>query len=303
MQNNHNIRIIIGWVLGGLLVALLIFLLNKSPKFDNNLSVDGKIQVITSFYPLYYFTSQIVGDRAVVYNLTPAGSEPHDYELSTSDIARIENSQLLILNGGKLESWGDNIKNILDGSETKILTMENSQLLKDPHVWLDPILAKQEVLAIAVGLGQVDSGNASYYLVNAKILSDKLDNLDNQFKLGLNSCAKKDIITSHSAFGYLASKYGFNQVAISGLSPDEEPSVQTLTRVADFAKQNKIEYIFFESLVSPKLSQTIASEIGAKTLVLNPLEGLTDTDIRAGKNYFSEMQNNLNNLKIALQCQ
>lgn len=127
--------------------------------------------------------------------------------------------------------------------------------------------------------------------------------LDKDYRSGLSKCNKKDIITSHAAFGYLAKEYGFNQLAIAGLSPDEEPTLQTLKNISDFAKKNNVQYIFFESLVSPKLSETIANEVGAKTLVLNPLEGLSIQDIAEGKNYFTEMRSNLNQLKIALQCQ
>ncbi len=134
------------------------------------------------------------------------------------------------------------------------------------------------------------------------MLNQKLDQLDKTYAEGLKTCKQKDIITSHAAFGYLATRYGLNQVAISGISPDEEPSSQQLAEVAKFAKENDVKYIFFESLVSPKLSETIAHEIGAKTLVLDPLEGISDDDIKQGKNYFTVMENNLKNLQKALQC-
>ncbi len=273
----------------------------------------GKPQIVTSFYPLYFFTTQIVQDKADVYNVTPAGAEPHDYEPTTRDIAKMEDSTLLVLNGSKLEAWGDKLKEMLQNKKTLIIEVgsdianqqliEDGEKIQDPHIWLDPMLAKKEVALITQGLIQTDPTNTEFYQTNAQTLLNKLNNLDTQFRQGLNACAKKDIITSHAAFGYLASEYGFNQVAISGLSPDAEPSVQKLTEIAEFAKQNQIKYIFFESLVSPKLSQTIATEIGAQSLVLNPIEGLSDTDIKNGKDYFSEMESNLKNLKIALACQ
>ncbi len=273
---------------------------------------NSRLQVVTSFYPLYFFTTQIVLDKAAVYNITPAGAEPHDYEPTTRDIAKIEDSQLLVLNGGKLEAWGENIQNILSKKNTTIINVgetlinqditENDNQMRDPHIWLDPVLAKKEVEIIAKNISTIDPTNSQFYSDNSKLLINKLENLNSQFKAGLNNCQKKDIITSHAAFGYLTREYNLNQITISGLSPDEEPSPKKLAEITKLAKENQINYIFFESLVSPKLANTIAQEIGAKTLVLNPIEGLTDEEIKNGKNYFTEMQNNLTNLKIALEC-
>ncbi len=297
-----------------IVIAIAFFLYFNFAKKNNGVSTENtKLKVVTSFYPLYFFASQIAQDKADVYNITPAGSEPHDYEPSTQDVARIEDSQLLILNGGKLEAWGDNIKNTLQGTNTTVITVgenltartvvEDGQVITDPHVWLSLNLAKKEIGLITDGLIKQDPQDAPYYQANAKILVDKLDNLNSEYIIGLKNCAKKDIVTSHAAFGYLAADYGLNQVAIAGLSPDAEPTPKQLAEVTNFVKTNSIKYIFFESLVSPKLSETIASEVGAKTLVLNPIEGLSDEDIHNGKNYFTEMENNLINLKIALQCQ
>ncbi len=266
-------------------------------------SVSNRLQISTSFYPLYFFTKEIAGDKADVYNITPAGAEPHDYELTTQDLARIEDGSLLVLNGKRLESWGVKIKEVLSGTGTKVVTAgEIGQTADDPHVWLDPVLAKSEVEAIKNGLVLVDSANASYYESNAANLIARLENLDVEFRNGLLNCQKKDFITTHAAFGYLAGEYGLTQVAISGLSPDEEPSAEKLAGVADFARKNQVKYIFFENLLSPKLAETIALESGAQTLVLNPLEGLSDDEIKNGKNYFTEMKNNLANFKTALVC-
>ncbi len=303
--------------LGVIVVGLLSYALKIGVFKESSQNVPAnqgqKIQVSTSFYPLYFFTSQIAGDKAVVYNIIPSGAEPHDYEPTTQDIARVEDGQLLVLNGGKLEAWGDKVKDTLKGTNTQVITVgddlanqtvvEDGNTIRDPHVWLDPPLAKKETAAIAQGLATVDPSNASFYQANAQALETKLDSLDAEFRQGLNNCQKKDIITSHAAFGYLAREYGLNQVPISGLSPDAEPSPQQLAQVADFAKKNNVKYIFFESLVSPKLSQTIANEVGAQTMVLNPIEGLSDDEIHSGKTYFTEMDNNLANLKTVLQCQ
>jgi zinc transport system substrate-binding protein len=264
----------------------------------------NKLQVTTSFYPLYYFASEIGGDKATVTNITPAGTEPHDYEPTPADVAAIEKSKLLILNGGGLEVWADNIKQNMSKKQIVIKTVgENFTSMRDPHVWLSPQLAQKQVDLILDGFIETDPTNASYYRQNAESLKAKLANLDNEYKYGLSNCKQKDFVTSHEAFTYLADAYNLKQVSIAGLSPDEEPSASKLVEVAKFAKTNNVKYIFFESLVSPKLSRTIASEIGAKTLVLNPIEGLTSDEMTQGKNYVTMMQENLANLRIALQCQ
>jgi len=306
---NKKTKIIIFFLTGFLFIGLLTLILNNSYKPSGQ---SKKIQVSASFYPLYFFSQQIGGNKAQVTNITPAGVEPHDYEPTAQDVARIERSELLVLNGRGLEAWGDTIRQNLNSKNTVIVTvgegiinqhvMKEEKSATDPHVWQSPILAKQIVDKITNGFIQIDPTNKGYYQTNADALKAKLDDLDAQYKQGLASCQEKNIITSHAAFGYLATTYGLNQVPISGLSPDAEPSPQQLADVVKFAKANNVKYIFFESLVSPKLSDTIASEVGAKTMVLNPIEGLTPEEISQGKNYFTEMQNNLANLKIALQC-
>lgn len=179
---------------------------------------------------------------------------------------------------------------------------EHEEMVLDPHVWLSPVLAKKIVDNITTGFVSADPKNASYYQVNAEALKQELSELDLAYQSGLAECGSKEMITSHSAFGYLAREYGLTQTSISGLSPEEESSTGELAEIADFAKEHEVKYIFFESLASPKLSETLASEIGAQTLVLNPLEGLTQEEVAQGKNYFSVMRDNLANLQTALSC-
>jgi zinc transport system substrate-binding protein len=307
---NKKTETIIAFIIGFIFIGLLTFVLNHNKQ--KPIVQTNKLQIVASFYPLYFFSEQIAGDKANVTNITPAGAEPHDYEPTAQDIAQIEKSKLLVLDGTGLEAWGNNIKQNLNPKNTTVLTvgdgiinqkvMEDGQNVIDPHIWLSPPLVKQIADKITLALIQIDPVNSNYYQTNANSLKTKLDSLDAEYKQGLSNCAEKNIITSHAAFGYLATTYGLNQVPIAGLSPDAEPSPQQLADITKFAKDNNVKYIFFESLVSPKLSDTIANEIGAKTLVLNPIEGLTNDEISQGKNYFTEMQNNLSNLKIALLC-
>ncbi len=188
-----------------------------------------------------------------------------------------------------------------EGLTTQQVT-EGGQTETDPHVWLAPRLAQKMVERIAQAFEQVDPVNKGYYRSNAGSLETKLGNLDMEYRQGLSNCAGNSIITSHAAFGYLATDYGLNQVPIAGLSPDAEPSPRQLAHIAQFAKNNNVRYIFFESLASPKLSQTIATEVGAQTLVLSPIEGLSEEEMSQGKTYISVMQDNLTNLRTALQC-
>lgn len=283
-----------------LFVGVFVFIKNRTA----SITMDSKISVTTSFYPLYFLTSELGGDLISVTNLTPAGTEPHDYELTAQDIVKIKKSKLLFLNGGGLEAWSDNLKNSLGISEPRIVDLSDGlSNQEDPHIWLSPILAIKMAEKITEELNEIDPQNKNYYQSNLSVLKTKLINLDSAYKTELNNCKRRDFITSHSAFGYLAKEYDLKQVSIAGLSPEEEPSSKQLADVAKFAKDNQIKYIFFESLVSPKLSQTIAREVGAQTLILNPIEGLSSEDLAQGKNYLTEMEKNLENLKRALECE
>lgn len=295
-------------IIGG---GVFIWIRNQTPStvFQGG---EKKLSVTTSFYPLYFFATQIAGERADIVNVTPAGVEPHDYEPTSRDRARIEESQLLILNGGGLEAWGENIRKNIDPQRTHIVVageglitdqrVEDGKTVVDPHVWLSPILAAQMVEKITQGFAQVDPANSRLYRSNADLLQSKLSALDGAYRQGLARCVQKNIITSHAAFGYLAQTYGLRLLSIAGLSPDAEPSTQELGNIAVFARAHDVHVIFFESLASPKLAETIATEIGATTLVLNPLEGLSESEIAAGENYLSVMEDNLIHLETALQC-
>lgn len=273
----------------------------------------GKLKISASFYPIYFFTSQITKDLVEVKNITPSGVEPHDYEPTAKEIAEIESSDLIILNGGGLEPWADKIKDDLKMKKTRLVTVgekfinkkieEEGEVIFDPHTWLSPVIAQKEVEIIVNSLNKIDPKNKDYYRKNADDLLEKLTSLDSSYKLGLSNCRRKDVITSHAAFSYLTEEYGLKQLPIAGLSPEEEPSAKQLAKIADFADKNNIKYIFFETLVSPKLSETVASEIGAQTLVLDPIEGISNKDQKAGKNYLTIMKDNLKNLRIALECQ
>ncbi|MBU5351989.1 metal ABC transporter substrate-binding protein [Paenibacillus barcinonensis] len=170
----------------------------------------------------------------------------------------------------------------------------------DPHVWLSPALAIKEVRNIEAGLAKAAPQHADQFKQNADAYVAKLEALDQDFKAAVKDSKRKDFITQHAAFAYLAQEYGLQQVPIAGLSPEQEPSAAQMASVIDFAKEHKVKTIFFETLVSSKISDTIAQEVGAKTAVLNPIEGLTEDEVKAGKDYISVMRENLEALKLAL---
>ncbi|NBS41604.1 ABC transporter substrate-binding protein, partial [bacterium] len=173
----------------------------------------------------------------------------------------------------------------------------------DPHFWLDPKLAKAEIALIRDTLMDADPANAKAYAANAAAYTETLAKIDAAYETGLSACKNPTVVTSHAALAYVAKEYGFDVISIAGLSPDEEPSAGRLAEIAAMVKAKKIGYIYFETLVSPKLAQTIAEEVGAQTLVFNPLEGLTEEETAAGKTYVSVMEENLANLKTGMMCE
>jgi len=276
-------------------------------------SSGAKIKVTASFYPMAEFARQVGGDRVEVTTLIAPGVEPHDYDPSPQDLATLQTSSLFVYNGAGLETWAARVVGDMrarggvaveasSGLPLKAAASGSENAGHDPHVWLDPVLASREVDQIATGLVRADPAGRTIYQANAAAFKSQLADLDAAYRAGLQTCARRDIVTSHQAFAYLGARYGLNVMPIAGLAPDEEPSPQKLAQITQFVRQNDVRYIFFESLASPKLSDTIARETGAKTLVFNPLEGLTDAERAQGQNYLTVQRQNLANLRIALDC-
>ena len=262
---------------------------------------------MTSFYTMYDFAQKIGGEKVEITNMVPSGTEPHDWEPSAIDIRNMEDADVFIYNGAGMEHWAEDILKSLDNSE--LVTVEASEGVEliregkenDPHVWLDPENAKIEMEHIKDAFIEADKDNAEYYNENYETYSSQLDGLNQEFEEALSQATNKDIIVAHKAFGYLCKAYGLNQIAIEGLMPDSEPDPARMEEIIQLAKKKKINTIFFEELVSPKVANTIAKEIGAKTEVLNPLEGLSEEQMDAGEDYFSVMRTNLKQIKKALE--
>lgn len=308
------------WIIPLLLLLVASFPLAGCGKSENT-QADGKVNVVTTFYPLYFMAKEIGGEDARVTDLIPAGVEPHDWTPKSRDLQVASNAQLFIYNGAGLEGWVDDFLHGV-GSGGSLKTVEASGGIElihgnpenedgdasgagkkdvDPHTWVSPKSALTMAANIHQAFVSVDPAHQADYDRNYDALNEKLKKLDQQFTDGLSNLPKRDIVVSHQAFGYLCRDYGLNQVAIMGLSPDAEPRAQDLLNIAKFVKEKGIKTIFFEELVSPTLADTLAGEAHVGTEVLNPLEGLTPKEEKAGDDYFTIMQRNLQNLQKALQ--
>lgn len=277
---------------------------------------EGKLNVIVTFYPLYDFAVKIGGEHVHVINMVPAGVEPHDWSPKSRDVSRMGKAGLFVYQGSGFEGWVDDFLKSLP-SDNKLQVVETSKgmsLLQgsdeeeevnpnhiDPHTWLSPQSAKQMAARIKDGMIQADPANKSDYESNFAKLTAQFDQLDAKYRAEISKTPRKDIVVSHNAFAYLCRDYGLTQKSIMGLSPDAEPTAKAIKDINDFVKANQVKYIFFEELVSNKLAKTLAKDAGIETLVLNPLEGLTPKEAKAGADYFTVMEANLQNLLKALQ--
>lgn len=287
----------------------------------------GKISVYTTLYPLYDFASQVGGDRVEVVNLLPPGAEPHHWEPGSKEMVALEKTDVFVYCGAGLEPWVERVLKNTGGNKVVVDASQGVNLLKlseseehddvkeqgqgqdghgagaiDPHIWLDPQNAVVMVNAIFDALVEADPGGREYYSSNAAAYKGELARLDSDYKATLEGAATKKIVVSHAAFGYLAHRYGLEQIAVRGLTADAEPTPAKMVEIVNLVRKNNIKYIFYESMVDPGVSQTIARESGAGTLVLNPLAGLTSEEIAAGKNYITVMRENLANIKLACQA-
>src|SRR5918912_913479 len=271
----------------------------------------SKIKVVASFYPIYEFVKKVGGDKVVESVLVPIGTEPHDFDPTIQQIQSIESTSILVYNGAGMEAtWINKVnpKLAIDTSKSiHLLTANNPQIHAptDPHVWLDPVLAIQQVENIRDGLSKVDPDNAAYYDQNAKKFIRQLKSLDTSIRDNLSSsnCAKKDFIAFHNAFSYFAKEYSLNQHSIQGLTPEGEVLPQRLVQIVQLAKNLGINIIYSEDLVDPRSSQTIADEIpNGKVIVLSPIEGINKQEQQQGIGYLQKMYQDLSALKEGLQC-
>ncbi|TKK89005.1 zinc ABC transporter substrate-binding protein [Herbidospora galbida] len=275
----------------------------------------GKPVVDAAFFPLQWLVEKVGGPDVTVEGLTKPGVEPHDLELTPQQVAGVGKASLVVYVKGVQPAVDEAVAQHaadrgfdaasavpkIDAPHDEHAEEEehgHEELFYDPHIWLDP--SRMATLATALGgrLAEIDPAHEAAYKERAKKTAAELGDLDFKMATGLMRCANRTIVTAHTAFGYLANRYKLEQVGIGGIDPDAEPSPARLAEAARIAKEKKVTTIFTEELVSPKVAEVLASEVGAKTAVLNPLESPPQ-----GGDYISGMTANLTELRTALGCQ
>ena len=274
------------------LISVVVYGTNTNQQFTNN--DNSKLQAISSFNPLHEFSQIVGGEKIDVTLLVPVGVEPHDWEPTIKDVQQMHKSDFIIINGIGFENWVDNLiennyQGIIVDTSKKILIKET-----DPHIWLNPVFAINQVGNIALSFSNSDPENEEYYMTNAAKYNEKLHSLDLKIRTDLKDC-KRDFIAFHNAFSYFADEYNLNQHTIVATTNSHGVvTAKTLENVISTARELNINIIFSEEIVNTKTSQIIANEIGGKVLVLSPLEIVSED------NYISKMTQNLENLKEAL---
>jgi zinc transport system substrate-binding protein len=326
MRHNRSIITVVFFSAILSYLSLLLTSANSTPNIGQNMSnnesttndsstnfqissTPDKVRVVASFYPIFEFVKRIGGDRVEVSSLIPVGIEPHDYEPTIQQIQNALTADMLVINGAGFEGgWVNDINPefLLDTSVGLNLTRsanEGSSQSVNPHVWLDPILVKQQVENIRDGLIKVDPANSAYYKEYANRFLSELDSLDKKIRSELATCEKKDFIAFHNAFIYFSERYGLIQHSIHGVSPEADVLPQRLQQIVGLARDMGLDTIYSEELLDPRFANVIAQEIpNGKVLVLSPIEGIDKEEQNAGVDYLDKMEENIENLKVGLKC-
>jgi zinc transport system substrate-binding protein len=321
------------WGFAGLGVALVclvsFFSFWQTDTPQTEIAVQEPLRVVASFFPYAEFARGVAGGDASITTLVPSGVEPHDFEPTPRDIEKLYQADVVIINGAGIDAWADKLSpelikrgvrvvrmsdtlNLLPGQDDEhqnesLVALEedkheHDESAFDPHFWLDPVLAEIQVNRIKEVFKEVDPANQVQYEARWAVTTQELRSLDQEYTSGLSQCRLRSVVTAHDAFTYLAKRYTLEVISIAGLSPNTEPSPKRLVEIANVVRERNIGYIFFETLSSPKLSQTLARETGVETLVFNPIEGGMMDENGVSETYFSLMRQNLNHLRIALEC-
>lgn len=283
---------------------------------------DGKLDVVASFYPMQFLAEEIGGSHVSVTSLTKPGVEPHDLELSPRQIGGLSDADYILFLKGVQPAVDDavaqaGVENTVDAAKLTTLESHGSEVGHDhgedeggehghegeeagldPHIWLDPVKYAEVAEGVGKSLEKADPDHAADYRKNTQTLVAELDTLDKAYEDGLRNTATKTFITTHSAFGYLAERYGLTQEGIAGIDPEAEPSPARIDEIHHVAEETGATTVFFETLASDKTAKTLAKDLGLRTGVLDPLEGITGKS--AGADYIEVMTSNLTALQKAL---
>jgi zinc transport system substrate-binding protein len=291
------------------LAALASLLLAGCASHQAQPAQGGRMKAVATFYPMYDVLKSVGGDKVEASSLVPNGVEPHDYDPTPKQIVDLGDAGVVVELGIGFDSLEGKLANGIGKGAVVVNASRGVSLAEggqedptaagvDPHVWVSPRRMIIITENVRKGLDEADPSGSTYYDANAAAYEAKLRELDSEFTAGLSNCSKPVILTSHNAFGYLASDYGFRQLYVSGLTPEAEPTPQQIANLVDTARDDNITVVFYEELVDPRVSQTIAEEVGARTMELSPLEGTKNQS----EDYFSIMRRNLDSLRTAMEC-
>jgi zinc transport system substrate-binding protein len=285
--------ILISWMAAGVLSAC---------GSDGNGDRSDALSVVASFFPVADAARNVGGEFVDVRNLTPAGVEPHEYELTSRDVDRIADAGVVFYVGSDFQPAVEEAAGRRDGPTVDVAARLLDETAGDPHFWLDPALMSKAVDRVRAGLAKADPDHVERYRANASTYKAKLAALDAEYRAALATCARREIVTAHAAFSYLARRYRLEQRAITGVTPDAEPDPRRLADLSDLIRREGVTTVFYEELVPRDFADTLAKDAGVKTDVLNPIEGLSRDDLDAGEDYISTMRSNLTALARALDC-
>lgn len=286
------------------LLAILALIVTTLTGCQNKYSTQKGLRIVTSFYPIYAMTKAVSGDLNDV-RMIQSGAGIHSFEPSTNDVAAIYDADIFIYHSHTLETWAGSLEPSLNKSleASKGMTLSKVQGLEDmevsdgvdpatlydPHTWTDPQMASKEVERIKKSLIKLDPKNKDTYEKNAKYFKEEAKQLTQKYQKKFKNVSNKVFVTQHTAFSYLANRFGLTQLGISGISPEQEPTPRQLKEIRDFIKQYKVKTVFVEKNVSQKMAKTVAKSTGAKLKTLSPLE----SDPKNQKTYLENVEENL----------
>ena len=301
-----------------LLLILLTACANENEEQVNS-AEESTLSVITTFYPVYEFTQQVAGDRADVHQLVTGGTDAHHFEPSARDVAAINDSDLFIYSSEEMETWVPSLLDSLDNESLPIVkTAENIELMEqdghhhddhdhdhshsvDPHIWLDPVLAQDQINTIKEALIDRDPEGEAYYTERAEGYNQELQSLHEDYETAFEEADERVFVTQHESFGYLAHRYHLTQIAVGGLSTEVEPSPSRIAEINQLVEEYDVPVIYYQEGASSSIAETIANETNTEIAVLYDLENISAEMLEKELDYMSAMRENLETLKKSIR--
>ena len=297
-------------------ICLLLLVACGSQRSSGAGSTKKGLKIVTSFYPVYSLVKEISGDRNEIW-MVQSGAGIHDYEPSAKETAQIYDADVFVYHSQTLESWAGRLDPSLQDSKLRVIEAskgmeldkvaglediedtegKDAKNLYDPHTWMDPLKIAEEGKIIAQELGDIDPENRSYYEANAQKLEKRCEDLVAKYQPLFEKATQKTFVTQHTAFSYLAKRFGLKQLGIAGISPEQEPTARQLAEIQQFVKDYQVQTIFVEKHTSSKVADSIAKATGAKVKVLDPLEA----DPENNKDLLENLEENMASLAKELQ--